>query len=81
MSSRASVYLLGFVAIFAGVATMVVSASRPIDIFGGAVVVGGLGAAAWAAGGVSFLKMYIGALLIAALIGGAFFLVMLLSRP
>jgi hypothetical protein len=81
MSSKAYAYLLGFVAIIAGVATMVLSSSRLIDIVGGAAVLGGLGAAAWAAGGVNFLRNYIAALLISALISGAFVLVMLMSRP
>ena len=63
-------YLLGIVAIIAGVATMVDSSIRSIDIFGGALVLGGLGAAAWATGDKSFFKMFIGALLMSTLIGG-----------
>jgi hypothetical protein len=63
-------YLLGIVAIFAGVATMAVSPSRSIDIFGGALVIGGLGFTAWATGGTGFFKMFLGVLLIAVLVGG-----------
>jgi hypothetical protein len=58
MSSKAHTYLLGLVAIFAGLATMVVSSSRLIDIFGLVALIGGLGATAWASGGMSFLKNY-----------------------
>jgi hypothetical protein len=81
MGSRGYAYLLGVVAIFAGLATMVFSPSRLIDIFGGIAVICGLGAAAWGGGGVSLLKKYVGALLITALVGGALVLVMLMSRP
>jgi hypothetical protein len=80
MDSKAYVYLLGVVAIFAGVATMVVSSSRLIDIFGGAVVLGGLGATAWvASGGMIVFRRFIGALLVSVLIGGVIELVWLMS--
>ena len=79
MSFKGYAYLLGLVAIFAGLAIMEFSSSRLIDIFGGAAVVGGLGSTAWATGGASFLKMYIGALVITALIGGALLLDKLMS--
>ena len=63
-------YLLGIVAIIAGVATMVDSSIRSIDIVEGALVIGGLGSAAWATGGMSFFKMFIGVLLMTVLVGG-----------
>jgi hypothetical protein len=63
-------YLLGLVAIFAGVATMEDSSIRSIDIFGGALVLGGLGSTAWATGDKSFFRLFIAAVLIATLIGG-----------
>jgi len=63
------VYLLGIVAIFAGLATMEDSSIRSIDIFGGALVIGGLGAAAWSCG-TSVFRWYVAALLVAALVGG-----------
>jgi hypothetical protein len=50
MSSKAYAYLLGLVATFAGLATVVFSASRLIATVGGAVLLGGLGATAWATG-------------------------------
>jgi hypothetical protein len=77
MSSKGYAYLLGLVAMFAGFATMVFSPSRLIDLFGGAVLLGGLGAAAWATGGMSRLKMFVGVLVVTALIGGAIELVWL----
>jgi hypothetical protein len=80
MSLKGYAYLLGLVAIFAGLATAEFSPSRLIDILGGAAVVGGLGSAAWATGGILF-KMFIGALLITVLIGGVLVLVKLMSRP
>jgi hypothetical protein len=64
------VYLLGMAAIFAGTATMVDSSIRSIDIVEGALVIGGLGSAAWATGGMSFFKMFIGVLLMTVLVGG-----------
>ena len=79
MRSQAYAFLLGVVAIFAGLATMVLSSSRLIDIFGGAAVVGGLGSTAWATGDKSFFKMFIGVLLMTPLIGGALALVKLMS--
>jgi len=78
MSFKGYAYLLGLVAIFAGLAIMEFSSSRLIDIFGGAAVVGGLGSTAWA-GGRGLFKMFIGALLITALIGGALLLDKLMS--
>jgi hypothetical protein len=71
MSSKGYAYLLGLVAIFAGFATMVCSPSRLIDLVGGAVLLGGFGSAAWATGGMSRLKMFVGVMVLAALIGGA----------
>jgi hypothetical protein len=45
---KALTYLLGLVAMFAGFATMVFSSSRlMIDLFGGAVLLGGFGSTAW----------------------------------
>ena len=41
MCFKGYAYLLGLVAMFAGFATMVFSSSRLIDIFGGAVLLGG----------------------------------------
>jgi hypothetical protein len=79
MSSKAYAYLLGLVAIFAGFATMVFGPTRLIDTFGGAVLLSGLGSTAWATGGTSFLKKYIGVLLITALFGGVLVLVKLMS--
>ena len=70
MRSQAYAFLLGVVAIFAGVATMAASSIRSIDIFGGALVLGGLGSTAWATGDKSFFKMFIGVLLVSTLIGG-----------
>jgi hypothetical protein len=70
MGWMACVYLLGLVAIIAGVATMVDSSIRSIDIFGGALVLGGLASTAWATGEKSFFKMFIGVLLMSTLIGG-----------
>jgi len=63
-------YLLGIVAIIAGVATMVDSSSRSIDICGGALVLGGLGSTVWATGEKSFFRLFIAAVLLATLIGG-----------
>ena len=63
-------YLLGIVAIFAGVATMEDSSIRSIDIFGGALVLGGLGSTVWATGEKSFFRLFVGALLMTTLIGG-----------
>jgi hypothetical protein len=75
---KALTYLLGLVAMFAGFATMVFGASRlMIDLFGGAVLLGGFGSTAWATGGMSRLKMFVGVLVLAALIGGAIELVWL----
>ena len=71
MRSKAYAYLLGMVAILAGLALLAFSPSQLIDIFGGAALLGGIGATAWASGGMSVLRMYIGALLITALIGGS----------
>jgi hypothetical protein len=65
MRSKAYADLLGIVAMLAGVATMTVSSIRWVDFLGGAAVICGLGAAAWAA---SLFKAYIGVLLITALI-------------
>ena len=70
MRSKAYAYLLGVVAILAGLAVLAFSSSRVIDIFGGAVLVGGMGAAGWATGGMS-LRMFTGVLLATALIGGS----------
>jgi hypothetical protein len=70
MRSQGYAFLLGVVAIFAGLATMEFSSSRLIDIFGGTLVLGGLGSAAWATADKSFFKMFIGALLMSTLIGG-----------
>ena len=70
MRSQAYAFLLGVVAIFAGVATMAASSIRSIDIFGGALVLGGLGSTAWATGDKSLFKMFIGVLLMTTLIGG-----------
>ena len=70
MRSQGYAFLLGVVAIFAGVATMAASSIRSIDIFGGALVLGGLGSTAWATGDKSFFKMFIGVLLMSTLIGG-----------
>ena len=50
MCFKGYAYLLGLVAMFAGFATMVFSSSRLIDIFGGAVLLGGFGSTAWARG-------------------------------
>ena len=77
MRSQAYAFLLGVVAIFAGVATMAASSIRSIDIFGGALVLGGLGSTAWARGGMSRLKMFVGVMVLAALIGGVIELVWL----
>ena len=77
MSFKGYAYLLGLVAMFAGFATMVFSSSRLIDIFGGAVLLGGFGSTAGARGGVSRLKMFVGVMVLAALIGGAIELVWL----
>jgi hypothetical protein len=79
MSLKGYAYLLGLVAIFAGLATMEFSSSRLIDWLGGAAVVGGLGSTAWATGGMSFLKAYTVVLLIAVLICGALELDKLMS--
>ena len=81
MSFKGYAYLLGLVAMFAGFATMVVSSSRLIDIVGGAVLLGGFASTAWARGGMSRLKMFVGVLFLTALIGGALVLVKLMSRP
>jgi hypothetical protein len=70
MRSQAYAFLLGVVAIFAGLATMVDSSIRSIDIFGGALVLGGLGSTAWATGDKSLFRVLIGALLMSTLIGG-----------
>jgi hypothetical protein len=70
MRSQAYAFLLGAVAIFAGLATMEFNSSRLIDIFGGAAVLDGLGSVAWASGR-SFFRMYIGVPLIAVLVGAA----------
>jgi len=77
MSFKGYAYLLGLVAMFAGFATMVFSSSRLIDIVGGAVLLGGFASTAWARGGVSRLKMFVGVMVLAALIGGAIELVWL----
>jgi hypothetical protein len=58
---------------------MAFSLSRLITIFGGAALLGGLGSTAWATGGMSFFKNFIGVLLITTLIGGALVLVRLMS--
>jgi hypothetical protein len=79
MSSKGNAYLLGIVAMCAGFATMVFGPSGWIDLFGGAVLLGGLGAAQWATGGMSRLKMFVGVLVLTALIGGAIELVWLKS--
>jgi hypothetical protein len=79
MRSQSNAYVLGIVAMVAGVATLAFSLSRLIDSFGAAAVVCGLGATAWASGGTSLLKKYTAALLIAALIGGALVLIKLMS--
>jgi hypothetical protein len=63
-------FLLGVVAIFAGVAIMEDSSIRSIDILGGALVIGGLGSAAWATGSRSFFTMFIAVVLLATLFGG-----------
>jgi hypothetical protein len=78
MSFKGYAYLLGLVAIFAGLATMEFSSSRLIDIFGGAAVIGGLGATAWTSGPGLF-RAFIGVLLITVLIGGALLLDKLMS--
>jgi hypothetical protein len=80
MRSKAYAHLLGIVAILAGLATIVFGPSRLIDTVGGAVVLGGLGATAWATGGNSLLRNYVLALLIASLFCGALFLAILLTR-
>ena len=77
MSFKGYAYLLGLVAMFAGFATMVFSSSRLIDIFGGAVLLSGFGSTAWARGGMSRLKMFVGVMVLAALIGGVIELVWL----
>jgi len=79
MRSDAYAYVLGIVAMVAGVAILAFSSSRLIDYFGGAAVLGGLGATAWASGGASLLKKYTAAVLIAGLIGGALVLIKLMS--
>jgi hypothetical protein len=79
MRLKAYAYLLGIVAIFAGLPALAFSSSRLIDLLGGAAVIGGLGATAWASGGMSLLKKYVLALLITALIGGALVLVKLMG--
>ena len=81
MSSKGYAYLLGLVAMCAGFATMVFSPSGWIDLFGGAVLLGGFGSAQWATGGMNRLKMFVGVLFLTALIGGALVLVKLMSRP
>lgn len=80
MRSEAYTHLLGLVAIFAGLAVLAFSSSRLIDNFGGMAVLSGLGATAWACGGRSLLRMYIGALLTATLFAGSLFLVIMMSR-
>jgi hypothetical protein len=80
MSSKAYAYLLGIVAMCTGVATMVFGPSELIDTVGLAVVLGGLGAAAWAGGGNSLLRNYVLALLITALFSGVIELLALITR-
>ena len=65
--AQASTYLLGVVAILAGLAALAFSSNRIIDIVGGAVPVVGMGAVGWATGGRSRLKWFTGALLAPAL--------------
>ena len=77
MRAKAYAYLLGIIAILAGLAGLAFSQTRVIDMLGGAVLLTGMGATAWATEGTSLLKKYIGALLLAALIGGVIVLVKL----
>jgi hypothetical protein len=70
MRLKAYAYLVGVVAILAGLAVLAFSSSRVICIFGGAVLVGGMGAAGWASGGMS-LRMFAGVLVATALIYGS----------
>jgi hypothetical protein len=79
MTSKAYAYLLGMVAIFAGLAALAFSSSQLIDNFGGTAVLSGLGATAWATGSRSHLRTYTGALLTTALIGGSLVLAKLMS--
>ena len=79
MRAKGYAYLLGVVAILAGLAVLAFSPSRLIDIFGGAALVGGMGATAWATGGMRFLRMFTAVLLTAALIGGSLIVVKLMS--
>ena len=77
MRAKAFAYLLGIVAILAGLAVLAFVPSRSVDILGGAVLLIGLGITAWAAEGTPLLKKYTGVLLLAALIGGVIVLVKL----
>jgi hypothetical protein len=58
------------VAILAGLAALAFSSSRLIDIFGGATLAAGIGAAGWATEGMR-PRMYTAVLLTTALIGGS----------
>jgi hypothetical protein len=77
MRAKAYAYLLGVIAILAGLAVMAFGPTRPIAIVGGALLLTGLGAAAWATEGRRALKWYTEALLLAALIGGVIVVVKL----
>jgi hypothetical protein len=77
MRAKGHAYLLGVIAIPVGLAVMAFGPTRLIDVFGGAALLTGLGAAAWATEGTGLLKRYIGALLLGALIGGVIVLVKL----
>ena len=65
--TQASAYLLGVVAILVGLATLAFSSNRVIDIVGGVVLLGGMGAVGWATGGRRRLRWFTGALLATAL--------------
>jgi hypothetical protein len=69
MESKAGAvaYLLGVVAILAGLAALAFSSIRIIDILGGAVLVVGMGAVGWATGGRRRLRWFTGVLLATAL--------------
>jgi hypothetical protein len=75
MRSKDYAYLLGVVAIFAGLAVAAFGSSRLIDLFGGAVMLSGLGVTGWVAWGRRFLRRYIGVLLAKVLICAVIFLV------
>src|SRR5262245_37118499 len=77
MRAKAYAYVLGVIAVLAGLAVMAFGPTRLIAIFEGAVLLTGLGAAARATEGRRVLRWYTEALLLAALIGGVIVLVKL----